>query len=407
MVQDLAKQYEAYPYPYRDPESETNETIVTTYMNNLTQIRQYIYGGENPFTGQCRFLVAGGGTGDATVHLATQLSELNPEAEVVHLDLSDTSIAIAKKRIEKRQLNNVTFHKESLLNLPEGKYGTFDYINCSGVLHHLEDPLAGAKALKSVLNKKGAISIMLYGTYGRRIIYDVQNMMRMVWGKSDNLEPLVDLTKGLIASLPPTNPLQNKAAQNANSPPNEIVDAYLHIRDRAYTVAQTYELIEQAGMKIVSFIPEVMYDSLPFITDEKLHKRVAALSEKEQQAFAEMFFGFIDRHVFYATAKNTKIPARPDPTNKKLIPSLQSTIKHMIDNMPQANRGLHFQQPVPQTLPNKYIRFLRMVDGQKSIGEILKEVEIPGVQSMEEKTKLWLEVYKILSGRGALYLNKP
>ena len=72
MVQDLAAQYEAYPYPLRDA---GEQELRYTMMNDLPQIAHYIHGGARSYRRKnYRVLVAGGGTGDATVHLAVQLA---------------------------------------------------------------------------------------------------------------------------------------------------------------------------------------------------------------------------------------------------------------------------------------------------------------------------------------------
>ena len=60
------------------------------------------------------------------------------------------------KRAQVRGLDNITWIQGSIPDLPEMDIGRFDYINCCGVLHHLESPVAGLMALKSVLGEKGA-----------------------------------------------------------------------------------------------------------------------------------------------------------------------------------------------------------------------------------------------------------
>ena len=55
-------------------------------------------------------------------------------AQVVHLDMSTASIALARQRAELRGLHNIEWVHESLLNLPRLGLGKFDYIHCSGVM---------------------------------------------------------------------------------------------------------------------------------------------------------------------------------------------------------------------------------------------------------------------------------
>ncbi len=66
------------------------------------------------------------------------------------------------------------------LTCPKLGLEKFNYINCSGVLHHLADPDEGFKASKSVLADDGAIGLMLYATTGRIGVYQIQALMRLV-----------------------------------------------------------------------------------------------------------------------------------------------------------------------------------------------------------------------------------
>jgi 2-polyprenyl-3-methyl-5-hydroxy-6-metoxy-1,4-benzoquinol methylase len=74
--------------------------------------------------------------------------------------------AASPRRGPRSAASRIRFHTGSLLDLPSLGLGPFDYIDCCGVLHHLEDPAAGLAALKSVLDPAGGIGLMLYGTLG-------------------------------------------------------------------------------------------------------------------------------------------------------------------------------------------------------------------------------------------------
>jgi 2-polyprenyl-3-methyl-5-hydroxy-6-metoxy-1,4-benzoquinol methylase len=129
--------------------------------------------------------------------------------------MSMASIVIAQRRAEIRGLTNITWVHDSLLNLPAraAEFGIYDYINCSGVLHHLADPDQGLKALLSVLRQSGefpgAIGVMVYATVGRTGVYQMQSLMRLVNEKPD-MEPMdmaskIINTRDMLGSLPSTN----------------------------------------------------------------------------------------------------------------------------------------------------------------------------------------------------------
>src|SRR5262249_25130644 len=139
MTELLRQQYEAYPYPLRDPQEE-KKRLLEGYPSHMLEVNHYIFGGRRDFRRPFRALVAGGGTGDAAIRLGQHLVDRGCPAEVVYLDLSVASRRIAEARAEVRGLTNIRFVTGSLLELPSLGLGAFDYIDCCGVLHHLPDP---------------------------------------------------------------------------------------------------------------------------------------------------------------------------------------------------------------------------------------------------------------------------
>ena len=162
MTDPVRDHYEVYPYPARDPRDEAKRLIETT-QSHLGEINHYVYAGRRDFSRPFRVLVAGGGTGDVTVMLAQRLADRGCPAEVVHLDLSAASTRIAEARVAARGLGNARFVVGSLTELAALGLGRFDYIDCVGVLHHLDDPPAALRALADALVGDGGMALMVYG----------------------------------------------------------------------------------------------------------------------------------------------------------------------------------------------------------------------------------------------------
>ena len=135
-LEDVRAQYEALPYPPRDPRDEAIR-LVTGTPSHLLEVNHYLYSGRLNFVRPFRALVAGGGTGDACIMMAQQLVDRRCPGEVVYLDLSAASRQICESRAKARGLRNIQFLTGSLLDLPSMAIGQFDYIDCTGVLHHL------------------------------------------------------------------------------------------------------------------------------------------------------------------------------------------------------------------------------------------------------------------------------
>ena len=149
MNEPVRDQYEAYPYPERDPADEAKR-LISGSPSDLHEINHYVFGGRLDTAKPFRALVAGGGTGDGTIMLAQMLAWRDSPAEIVYLDLSEAALEVTRARAAARGLANLRFVRGSLLDLPNLGLGAFDYIDCCGVLHHLPEPAAGLAILAGI-----------------------------------------------------------------------------------------------------------------------------------------------------------------------------------------------------------------------------------------------------------------
>jgi 2-polyprenyl-3-methyl-5-hydroxy-6-metoxy-1,4-benzoquinol methylase len=299
-------QYERLPYPPCNPLDE-HKRLQQTWLESLPMINHYCFQGRQDFGGGFRVLVAGGGTGDATIFLAEQLKSTN--AEIVHLDLSEASITIAKERARIRKLNNIVWIQESLLSLPELGLGKFDYINCVGVLHHLTDPDAGLRALRSVLHPDGALALMVYGEIGRTGVYHMQRLLRLAnEGCSEAVK--ISNAKEVLADLPPSNwfGLAGDLYYDRNNGDAGIYDLLLHSQDRAYTVGQIVEwIVDGHGLHpCFSDVHRGRFPYLPHMTlgtaAHGMRARLPAMTERERLSMSELLVGDLILHSFYVVA---------------------------------------------------------------------------------------------------------
>lgn len=364
----LAAQYEAYPYPARDPRDE-KKRLITGSPSRLAEIDHYLFQGRLDLGRPFRALIAGGGTGDATVMLAQQLKDAGEtQAEVVYLDLSRASRAIAEERIATRGLTNVRFETGSLLEL-EG-LGSFDYIDCCGVLHHLKDPDAGLAALAAALQPEGGLGVMVYAPFGRSGVYELQDALRCL-GDGMALPERVSLTKRLLTGLPETNRLKrNPFLRDHRRSDAELVDLLLHPRDRAYSVPEFLALVEGAGLHLASFIEPLRYEPAGLTADAELRRRFATLDAATRATLAEQLAGNHSRHIAYLSRRAHSVARIEGPESVPVLIELEAdalaktvlkdlTVKGDFD-------GLPFRLPLPRLAP----LILRQIDGRRSLGEI-------------------------------------
>jgi SAM-dependent methyltransferase len=239
-------------------------------------------------------LVAGCGTSQAAAYAMRE-----PDAHVTGIDISETSLGHTRELQRKYGFRNLDVHRLAIEEAD--KLGqTFDHIACTGVLHHLPDPDAGLRSLRSVLKAEGALHVMVYGTYGRAGIYMMQEYCRLV-GVRPTDEELRDLGE-TIGSLSADHPIASVARRAKDfRRPDALADALLHPQDRAYTVPELHAWIERCGLVFARWFEQAPY--LPqcgAIAGLPHAARLRSLPPKLQHAAVELLRGTMTRHNFIA-----------------------------------------------------------------------------------------------------------
>ena len=284
--------YEKMPYP---PPVESLDRSLQHYANPdyRRALRHLIWPAGPPRANQ-EILIAGCGTSQAARYALRE-----PDARVTAIDISETSIAHARKLQRRYKLENLELHQLSIENVAEiGR--PFDLIICTGVLHHLVEPDIGLRALRDVLNPQGAMHLMVYARFGRAGIYMMQEYCRLLAiGTSEN--DLRDLSFTLD-SLPAKHPITDLLTKAKDfRQPDAMADAFLHPLDRAYTVPELYSLLECCGMSFGRWYEQAAYLPQCGVMATTPHcERMRRLPEPAQHAAAELFRGTMTQHNFVA-----------------------------------------------------------------------------------------------------------
>ncbi|GAG01147.1 unnamed protein product, partial [marine sediment metagenome] len=211
------------------------------------------------------------------------------------IDVSSTSLDHTRALKRKHGLKNLQVQQLPIESVQELDR-EFDKIVCTGVLHHLSDPNAGLRALRSVLKPEGAMHLMVYATYGRTGIYMLQEYCLRLG--IDPSEREIDDLAAVLKELPRGHPLDYVLRQSPDfRDPGAIADALLNPRDRAYTVTQLFETIERCELAFGRWFRQAPY--LPqcgVIASTPHGARLAQLPAQEQYAAVELFRGTISRH---------------------------------------------------------------------------------------------------------------
>ena len=166
----VQSQYEENPYPrwVRLPK-KTGKKFLNSFLQSKFPLSDFspIIDDRNP-----QILIAGSGTGNHPI----QTSQLIKGAKILAIDLSMTSLAYAKRKTLELDIDSIEYAQADLLKLTSLDL-TFDVIESSGVLHHLENPFEGWKVLLSLLSTNGIMKLGFYSELARRDIVRVCNLI--------------------------------------------------------------------------------------------------------------------------------------------------------------------------------------------------------------------------------------
>ncbi|MEX2202138.1 MAG: methyltransferase [Dongiaceae bacterium] len=401
-------QYEAHPYPARDPKDEAKR-LVEGSPSNLAELKHYLFAGGATMPKKLRVLVAGGGTGDATIMLAQHLQDANRPAEIVYLDISDASRAIATARAEARGLASIRFVGGAIEDLASLAPGPYDYIDCCGVLHHLADPAGALAILTAQLTPGGGMGIMVYGELGRSGVYETQAMLRAI-GSERPVAQKLDLARRLLKQLPATNRFRRNPAVADHLAGGDagLQDLLLHARDRAFLLPELIDLVSGAGLEIAALIEPWRYQPERFLNDPQLLKELAALDWLERAVFAEALTGNIKTHIAYLVRAGEGVGRIALPDDASLVPVLKGFDGPALARGLKPGAGISVQADgltLKLPLPARAGPILALVDGKSSIGEIVASfAQDSGAARIEADFRATYDVFNALN---RLFLKAP
>ncbi len=393
-MSDIRDQYEAYPYPARDPADEAKR-LITGSPSFPVEMDHCLWAGQRDWSQELRVLVAGGGTGDGLVQLAQRLKDADRPYQITYLDLSTASRKIAEARVAARQLDNIRFVTGSLLDAPT--LGAFDYIDCCGVLHHLPDPEAGLKALRAAMAPNGGLGFMVYAPYGRTGVYPLQAAFNRLY---DHLPPKSRLkhAKQVFAKLPDTHPLKRNPHLGDHMQSDAgFYDLLIHSQDRAFTVAEWTSALANTGWALSSFAQPGLYDLGQFTQPPDDRDPIA------QMTSAEELRGTIKTHVGYARRVDDAAPAWPDPQDRvphiNGIPAKALAQAIKAQKLPPLRIG---SERINLTIPAKAAAMVAQVDGRRTVGNIIDQTTL----DKREALRLWAKVENALCPWGMLHYSR-
>ena len=237
VTEAVAAQYEEWPYP-------AWSRITAPRPQCLPKAVEKLDGGRpSGLPVEADLLVAGCGTGREAALWALRF----PDARITAIDLSAASLAYARTRCRELGLDRIHFQQLDLHNAAD-LGTTFDFIACSGVLHHLPDPEAGWEALAGALKPGGVMRIMVYSKIARLKVRAAQRHLKDLQDRpvdSDLLREarrrLIERAPDLLAAWPDFYTLAG------------VHDLLLHRHEDSFDVPRIVRALDRLGLELLAF----------------------------------------------------------------------------------------------------------------------------------------------------------
>lgn len=332
-----------------------------------------------------RIWVAGCGTNQA-VFTALRF----PEADVLGTDISTQSLAICQRsasqlalknlRLEEQSLNNVTYRNE------------FDFIICTGVVHHNAHPEIPVARLCEALRPRGVIEIMVYNYFHRTLTAAYQNAIRHLFSGdlAANLDTQLEVARRLIDKFPLTNSMSEFLREYKDEEETALADAFLQPVEYSYTVESMGQLLENAGLELL--LPCLnQFDkaahreawNLEF-EDELVARRYDALPDEERWQITNLLSVETSPMLwFYAQKRESPFHRRSEnEVCRDFLKTKFDRYSTTVTNYHVGEAGYRLD-PTPIPYPSPRIprdetarRVFTAVDPKKTFGEVLQSLSI-------------------------------
>ncbi|HEY6310338.1 MAG TPA: class I SAM-dependent methyltransferase [Streptosporangiaceae bacterium] len=191
-----------------------------------------------------RIWIAGCGTNQAAL-TAVEF----PTSAVTASDLSVKALDSERRLAEQLGVTNLDLRQESINDAEY--YDEFDYVICTGVIHHNEDPRASLARLASSLKPDGLIQLMVYNRYHSIEANAVQNVIRIL--ADDDSALGLDRQLALATTLMKEHEdLRARIARFFEMDYSEsaLADALIQPVSHTFTVLELQRIAEDCGLDL-------------------------------------------------------------------------------------------------------------------------------------------------------------
>ena len=239
----VREQYEENPYPRW---VNLGLPLKSMSISNLVdQIKLELYDEKIEEVERPDILIAGCGTGQQAIDTATRFKYSN----VLAIDLSLSSLAYAKRKTDELNIENIKYMQADVMDTSK-LIRNFDIIECVGVLHHMDNPMAGWQALTDCLKPGGLMRIGLYSEIARQHIVEIRHEISQT-GVGSNKTEMKSFRDILLKSDKDHHRLVTTSEDFYCM--STLKDLLFHAKEHRFTIPQLKDILDNLDLKFCGF----------------------------------------------------------------------------------------------------------------------------------------------------------
>ena len=175
-----------------------------------------------------------------------------PRAKVIGSDVSPGSLKICEQNARQLGIANLELRRESLNSITYEDQ--FDYVICTGVIHHNADPRATLANLARAMKPTGVMELMVYNRFHWIIPIAFQHAIRILNGdtKTAKFETEARLVERFYGELSTETLMGSYISQFKSSEESRMADNLLQPVMYSYTVESLEEMADSCGLELVA-----------------------------------------------------------------------------------------------------------------------------------------------------------
>jgi len=247
---EVKKMYEENPYPryqYADHTPINLARPIDEFISLETTTSGPIKARRNSQANtDANILIAGCGTGNQIINASRYKN-----ARITAIDVSKKSLAYAAMKLKEYRMNNVYLEQLDILNVSQLQ-GSYDVIECSGVLHHMQNPSEGLAALTSKLRPGGYIKLGLYSSIARKQVSAARSIIQQL-GFTSNPDGIRQFRKAVLGGdLEELKPIS--ISVNDFYSLSECRDLCFHVKEHLFTTTDLEKLLDSQCLEFCGFM---------------------------------------------------------------------------------------------------------------------------------------------------------